>query len=158
MCGDHLDAEGVHRQLVSAWQARDWSRLRSLLHPEGTFESTVAGGRLLDADGLVRSLVAAERTALSVSGLTHEKLSDKFVLALGYVRQPRKRGHSLSRVVWLVEVRDGLAYQSTPFRSKASALAVFGRLAVVRGRSELASSAHGVKERAAAETLVTTHA
>jgi hypothetical protein len=145
-----LDAEAVHRQIVSAWQARDWNRLRSLLHPDGTFESTAAGGRVVDADDLVSSLVAAERAGFSVSGLTYEKLSEDFVLAFGYVPQPLKRGRSLSRVAWLVEVRDGLAYQSTPFRTRASALAVFTRLAVLRERRELASAVHDVAGRAAA--------
>ena len=120
--GVRLDAEGVHKQVVSAWQARDWDRLRALLHPKGTFESTAAGG-FVDAEDLVGSLAAADRTVDSVYGLTYEKVSNDFVLAMGCVRHLGEGGDSLSRAVWLVETRDGLAYRSTPFDTRESALA-----------------------------------
>jgi hypothetical protein len=136
MCAEPLDAEGVHRQVVSAWQARDWDRLRALLHSEGSFGSTAFGGRFVDTEDLVGSLEAAERTVDSVCGLTYEKLSDDFVLAMGCVRHLGEPAGSLSRAVWLVETRDGLAYRSTPFDTRESALAEY------QGRHVLAP-AHG---------------
>jgi hypothetical protein len=141
------DAEAVHRQVVSAWQARDWDRLRSLLHPEGTFEPTTAGGRFVDAEDLVGSLEAADRTVFSVCGLTYEKLADDFAIAAGYVRHLHERGHSLTRAVWLIEVRDGLAYRSTPFRSRKSALTEYeGRRDLARALMTL--QAEGATRRA----------
>jgi hypothetical protein len=131
MRGVPLDAEGVHKQVVSAWQARDWDRLRELLHPEGTFESTAAGGRFVDAEDLVGSLEAAHRTVDSVPGLTYEKVSNDFVLAMGCVRHLGEDGDSPSRAVWLVETRGGLAYRSTPFDTRESALAEYERRCVL---------------------------
>ena len=133
-----LDAEGVHKQVVSAWQARDWDRLRALLHPKGTFESTAAGGRFVDAEDLVGSLEAADRTVDSVHGLTYEKVSDDFVLAMGCVRHLGEGDNSMTRAVWLVETRDGLAYRSTPFDTRESALVEYER------RCVLASALHDV--------------
>jgi hypothetical protein len=128
------EAARVHQQIVSAWQERDWDRVRSLLHPEGLFESTAAGGRTVDAEGFLNALIEADRTVYSVYGLSYEPLADGAVIVSGYVRQPRRRGHSLSRVVWLVEVREGLAYRSTPFATRESALAEYEQ------RSDLASA------------------
>jgi hypothetical protein len=61
----------------------------------------------------------------SACGLRYEKLSHDFVLAMGCVRHPGERGDSLSRAVWLVETRGGLAYRSTPFDTRESALAEY---------------------------------
>ena len=122
-----LTAGQVHQQIVSAWRAKDWERLRMLIHPAGSFQMIAAGGRLVGAEEFVERMIAADSTVFGVDDLAYTALSEEFLLVTGSAREPLERGHRVSRVVWLVEVRDEMAYGSSPFRSKEAALAEYER-------------------------------
>lgn len=113
-----------------AWESGDYDKLRTLLHPEGSWVVVSAEPRTIsDPDELIKAIeVAQKTTSYRTYTMEYEPLGGPVVLARGYVRTPAGHGvpgHTLARRYFLLEVRDGLLFRREHFPSEDDARGAF---------------------------------
>jgi len=112
-----------------AWERGDYDRLRTLLHPAGSWYLVTEHPRTItDPDELVEAIRHAKQdTVYDFQPMRYVALSDYVPLGLCYIRTPLAggSGHQIGRYVFLLEVRDELFYRSECFRTDDEAMAAF---------------------------------
>ena len=118
---------GVVREMVDAWNARDWEKIVSLFAPDGVLHSVMQ-------EPLVGREAVRERLALLADGLVSLDLQVRAMGVIGGRVFLERRdvfdnahGHTEVPVVGVLSVEDGLVAEWLEYYDRATLLAGFGR-------------------------------
>lgn len=124
--------------LRAALEEQDWTRLRSLYHPDARIATVLSRGRPLGADESVGAIRAAVEAGTYASDWMHmEDLDEHAVLTIGGVRTSPDEGRVVRQTCWVSTFRDGLVYRTVAFASVPEALRAYRDLGVELGIPDL---------------------
>lgn len=126
---------GLVRRLWSAFEARDWDRLRSLYHPDARLSAVASNRTPLTREQFVEALRAAAGDELySAAWYGCQAVGEECAIVSGSVRSRLPDGgFSVSTLYWLMTFRDGLLYRSAVCPSFAEAESTYRAAGVTLG-------------------------
>ena len=123
------------RRLWSAFEARDWERLRSLYHPEARLSAVATDRTPLSPEQFLESLRAVASDELySATWYSCQAVDEACAIVNGSVRNRLPDGgFSVSTLYWLMTFCDGMLYRSVVCPSFAEAESTYRAAGVTLG-------------------------